>query len=591
MATSQPPTSQPRRSNAAGAAAAGAGAGAIPTPRLLALRTDVYERMLDVVVLAGQRELQAVGLADRVVWNAERPDVQAIARRRTGELFDRVFETAGKRARVALAELLGRALDPIEMGKALQERFQQITPAQAQMAVRSEVRDLYNEATLDAWEAAGMKQVRASDGHGGLSGVTDADCKARDGKVYSIAQARAENHSPVTHPRCTLSWVPIVPKGGLNPPALAAELVTDPMDLVLVFDEHLHPRDPGGEGGGEFVRKPLSILANGFAEAAQMMADGYSAKAQRDLNTGLGGVDEWLAGGAHEQHDMGIANAYAVDWDTGRRMVLVGSTISPDQGGAVGYLDDPDTAGKLHTRAQQVVDAWKETTLATQRKQLRGAIAADKGEDGKLAYRAMRNAIATNESLPTYRALHQRFPDVPDEVILISESGYGRANSGIKDVLVTASRNLNNGITSFNALALTVHQRFAEKDVWYLHGPNGPGTTKPGDFFVSTRDPAGTMRHEWGHGLWDALSDRQRADFIALLPGWDGIASGLSRYAAGDEESRAKYDKIVNPGKGGYYTETFAEALALVTGPYYERADWPEWVGRLADWIGTVKPE
>lgn len=240
---------EPQGNGAASAAAGGAALGSLPQPRLLALRKDVYEKMLTIVELAGQRELQTVGLAADVVWDASRPDVQRIARERTKQLFDSVFQTAGDRARVALADELSKPQDPFQLAEALRARLGGVSKRQAEMAVRSEVRDLYNEATLDAWELAGMTHVRASDGHGGLTGRTDADCVARNGRVYTIKQARLENHSEVTHPRCTLGWQPIVPKGGLRP------------DLAASFDPALHPRAPAHtHEGGEFVKKVLPSI-------------------------------------------------------------------------------------------------------------------------------------------------------------------------------------------------------------------------------------------------------------------------------------------------------------------------------------------
>jgi tRNA nucleotidyltransferase (CCA-adding enzyme) len=345
------------------------------------------------------------------------------------------------------------------------------------------------------------------------------------------------------------------------------------------------PEAPAGHAGAK--------LAVGYAQAAQMVADGFAGKAQRAADEGLANLDQWLASGGQDELDLGTVKVSAVEWDTGqRRAIITSSFLNHPHNTATGaYLSDPDVADVIRRGTQELVDKFKASTLDTQRKQLRGKIAADKGVDGKRAYKAVREALAENDGLPSYAGLRDRFPGVHDSVVLIDQKGYGTTGLGVDDVFVTASRKLDLDLTAVNAVAMTVHQRLSEEMPGYLTGEHGPHSVKPGAGHVTTRNPAGVLRHEWAHGLWDDLSDGQRAEFIAMLPDWDGIAAGLSQYAAGDTESREKYARFVNPDKGGYYTETFAEAVALTTGPYFTPADWPEWVRDAAGWIDRLGPE
>jgi cytidylate kinase len=348
------------------------------------------------------------------------------------------------------------------------------------------------------------------------------------------------------------------------------------------------------------TRRTPTRLAGSYAEAAQMAASGYADRAQRDLETGLAQLPDFLANAkANDQLDMGTVDVFVSMWDTGELRATVNSKLLeyPERIGKGAFLSDPNAVETITNSAQDLTDKFRATTLASQRKNYRGAVAADTGEDGKRAYRAVRAANAANDALPRFAALRDRWPAVEDNQILISEKGYGRAPGGVRDVFVTASRNVPQNLTSINAPAMSVGQRLADE----FPDRYGPKPSKPGDQFTSTNDPAGVLRHEWGHGLWEALSDTQRQQFIDMLPkhngeiDWSAVAKGLSQYAAGnpDYEGAAQrratgpYSNIA----GGYATETFAEAASLVTGPYYKAVEWPGWVRQIGDWMNGVKPE
>lgn len=367
------------------------------------------------------------------------------------------------------------------------------------------------------------------------------------------------------------------------PPDIAAYVKA--LEKAVDWIEAEHPRGPHG--------RFRSKLAVGYAAAAQMAADAFASKAQRELDAALPQLSGFLATAkAGDELNLGTVSAYVSKWDTGKLRVSVTSRIldHPDNIGTGAYVDDPDAARVIAQSAQDLTDTYKATTLATQRKQLRGVIPADKGVDGKRAYKAVRNALAENDSLPLFAALRDRFPEVADNVLLIGEKGYGRTNLGIRDVFVTASRRPDINLTAVNAVAMTVQQRLTDEMPGFLTGEYGPHSIKPGGDFTSERDPAATLRHEWGHGLWEVLSDGQRSEFIAMLPNWDGIAAGLSKYAAGTPETRRSYEGN-NYATRGYYTETFAEAVALASSPYYKPDEWPDWVRQVTQWIDDLRPQ
>ena len=350
-------------------------------------------------------------------------------------------------------------------------------------------------------------------------------------------------------------------------------------------------------------------VAVGYAETAKMVADGYANKAQRDLDDSLKQLPEFLKN-AEEGHElqMGTVNVYVSMWDTGQLRATLNSFMLPysEQSDIHGvFLDDTDALKTLTDGAQTLTDRFKATTLATARKNLRGSIAADKGVDGKRAYAAVRGANAENEANAKFSALRDRWPEIVDNQMLVAESGYGKPSTGIGSVFVTASRDTDLKLTHINALAMAVDQKYREeypKD----YGPGGkygPGSgLKPGAQGSTEHDPAAVLRHEWGHGLFEALSTEQRKQFASMVPhtstgevDWNAIGDGLTKYAAaiGEEVNRADYefryaDKL---GVPGYLHETFAESVSVATSPYYKPADWPDWVQKVAEWINGVKPE
>ena len=77
----------------------------------------------------------------------------------------------------------------------------------AKLIARTEAKHAQRVSALELYDEAGWRVV-ALDGQ--LGDASDDDCKARNGKEYSIAEAKVEMNSPITHPNCTLSFMPKV---------------------------------------------------------------------------------------------------------------------------------------------------------------------------------------------------------------------------------------------------------------------------------------------------------------------------------------------------------------------------------------------
>ena len=74
----------------------------------------------------------------------------------------------------------------------------------ARMIARTETKNAQNESSLQAYEQSDVViGVRAFDNQ---TGYNDEDCTLRDGRVFSIADAREEQRKE--HPNYTLSWAP-----------------------------------------------------------------------------------------------------------------------------------------------------------------------------------------------------------------------------------------------------------------------------------------------------------------------------------------------------------------------------------------------
>ena len=124
-------------------------------------------------------------------------------------LADHLAEVAEKVALTTRTEiqkfLAGRMEEGItdrkELAKLAREHFDAFPQWKADRLARTEIRDIYNAATLLAAQSAGVDRVQALDAQV-FPKETDSECVDRNGKIFSVANAFKENE----HPNGTLAW-------------------------------------------------------------------------------------------------------------------------------------------------------------------------------------------------------------------------------------------------------------------------------------------------------------------------------------------------------------------------------------------------
>ena len=77
----------------------------------------------------------------------------------------------------------------------------------AKLIARTEAKHAQRVSALELYDEAGWTVI-ALDGL--LGDASDEDCKARNGKEYTIEEAKVEMNSAITHPNCTLTFIPKV---------------------------------------------------------------------------------------------------------------------------------------------------------------------------------------------------------------------------------------------------------------------------------------------------------------------------------------------------------------------------------------------
>lgn len=95
--------------------------------------------------------------------------------------------------------------DPHAAATAARAHFEDFPATHADRVVRTEARDAFNHGTLSALHLAGITQVQAHDASDGTDAKTDAECLARDGRVYNVQDAMNVNE----HPNGTLYFTPL----------------------------------------------------------------------------------------------------------------------------------------------------------------------------------------------------------------------------------------------------------------------------------------------------------------------------------------------------------------------------------------------
>lgn len=153
----------------------------------------------------------------------------------TAKLLDRHLSTVATKAAdttrgeiedFLTAEIAGGETDPRILASKIKDHFAGFPDWRANRLARTEVRDVFNMATLVSGRAAGVEQAQALDAQ---HGPTDNDCEDRAGQIFSIDDALRETE----HPNGTLAWrlLPNV--------SLSVERTRD-ADLLASYDPDSH---------------------------------------------------------------------------------------------------------------------------------------------------------------------------------------------------------------------------------------------------------------------------------------------------------------------------------------------------------------
>ena len=138
---------------------------------------------------------------------------------------------------------------PAERYKGITGVFDAADEARAETIARTETAKLFNNAALLAYEDAGITHVEV------LDGKYDTICEEANGSRWTLAEAAAK---PLAHPNCVRSFIPLVTvKARRRRIAAGAVAALSPGDPN--FRESEVRRDPGGQGGGQFVAKPDQV--------------------------------------------------------------------------------------------------------------------------------------------------------------------------------------------------------------------------------------------------------------------------------------------------------------------------------------------
>lgn len=132
---------------------------------------------------------------------------------RVGIAFTRTFEelvgiTAemDRQISAALAQGLAEGRGPMEIARRLVDRVDAIGKTRARTLARTEVINSHAEASLNAYEEAGVEGVEVeSEFATARDGKVCSQCRSLEGRTFTLAKARGV--IPV-HPNCRCAWLP-----------------------------------------------------------------------------------------------------------------------------------------------------------------------------------------------------------------------------------------------------------------------------------------------------------------------------------------------------------------------------------------------
>lgn len=166
------------------------------------LSKETLKYLMKVLLASGTRAAIRAGFDPKNLGNFEA--ATRYAEDRANELPKLLGGTTEEEVRIFLSNTLAKSTDPSLVAAEFRKHFDAFPVWKAERVARAEAVRANNMAQLLAAQELGLRRVRASDASAGFDTTTDAECKARNGKDFDLAEAAAITLS--THPSCTLKW-------------------------------------------------------------------------------------------------------------------------------------------------------------------------------------------------------------------------------------------------------------------------------------------------------------------------------------------------------------------------------------------------
>jgi hypothetical protein len=158
---------------------------------------DARDTMRLIAKRAARLELSKANLTAKVADD----DIANFIETHLDEVATKIAETTHNEVQNFVANQIALGItNKNDLANLARRHFEEFPNWKTDRLVRTEVRDIYNAATLLAAEAAGIKQVQAVDAQ--ISADTDKDCVKRNGRFFTLSDARKEDE----HPNGTLGW-------------------------------------------------------------------------------------------------------------------------------------------------------------------------------------------------------------------------------------------------------------------------------------------------------------------------------------------------------------------------------------------------
>lgn len=217
------------------------------------LTQETKDLIKEVIARAGSRELQRIRTTGN--WKPDTDSVAAYLEERGSLYVDAIDETVKDELGSFIANEIRSGKSNEQIAQAVREHFSDFPSWKADRLVRSEVRDAYNFATLEAGQQAGVKVVQAKDAQ---YGDTDEECMNRDGQFFSIPKALTETLRE--HPNGTLEWKLIPDIQSVNEITVEASELDD--GEVAYFDDDTNTIVLSNEATEEEIKEFKTLLGD-----------------------------------------------------------------------------------------------------------------------------------------------------------------------------------------------------------------------------------------------------------------------------------------------------------------------------------------